>query len=47
MARRLCYVMKHHGPSMVQVCRLDMLDCTEEDPDSTLRMLNAGMPVFF
>jgi len=47
MARRMCYVVKHHSPSTVQVCHLDKLECTEDDPDSTLRMLNAGMPAFF
>ena len=40
MARRQCYVVCHHSPSEVQVCRLDALVCTETDPHATLNRLN-------
>lgn len=45
MARKKCYVMYHHTPSTVQVCRLDALDCTENDPHTTLDYLNRCAPV--
>lgn len=40
MARRQCYVLYHHSPNTVQVCRLDSLVCTEADPHATLDRLN-------
>lgn len=40
MARRQCYVIYHHSPSTVQVCRLDALACTEDAPHVTLDRLN-------
>lgn len=41
MARRQCYVLYHHSPSEVQVCRLDALVSTEADPHATLDRLNS------
>lgn len=40
MERRQAYVLHHHSPSTVQVCRLDALVCTEIDPHATLDRLN-------
>lgn len=40
MARSQSYVLCHHSPSTVQVCRLDALSCTETDPHATLDRLN-------
>lgn len=34
MSRRMCYVVYHHSPNMVQVCRLDKLNYIGEDPHS-------------
>jgi hypothetical protein len=45
MERKRFYVMYHHTPSTVQVCRLDALACTEEDPHATLSYLNKCDPV--
>lgn len=39
MALRQCYVLFHHTPSEVQVCRLDQLECTEVNPHATLANL--------
>ena len=44
MARRLCYVMLHHSPSQVQVCRLDRLTYVGGDPSETLNHLNNCQP---
>ena len=40
MVRCQSYVIYHHTPSAVQVCRLDALVCTEADPHATLDWLN-------
>lgn len=40
MARRQGYVLYHHTSSTVQVCRLDALTCTQDDPHATLDRLN-------
>lgn len=45
MERKQCYVLYHHTPSTVQVCRLDALACTEDDPHATLDYLNKRAPV--
>lgn len=40
MARRQWYVVYHHTSNTVQVCRLDELTCTEDEPRATLARLN-------
>ena len=44
MALKKCYVLFHHTPSTVQVCRLDALVCHESDPHGTLDLLNRCAP---
>lgn len=44
MVRRLSYVMLHHSPSDVQICRLDHLNYTGGDPWDTLNYLNKLQP---
>lgn len=46
MVRRKFYVMKHHTSSTVQVCHLESISCTDEDPYATIQMLNRGQRVF-
>ena len=40
MALRQFYVLFHHSPSEVQVCKLDALASTEAEPHVTLERLN-------
>lgn len=47
MTRKLAYVVLHHSPSDVQVCRLDALAYTGGDPHSTLNFLNKCQPPIF
>lgn len=40
MELRQWYVLFHHSPSDVQVCRVDAVVCTEADPHAMLDRLN-------